>query len=162
MAAYETHGESDEWYTPKWVIEAIGLDYDLDPASPPEGPRHVLAGTYYCQNGEGREWLGRVWMNPPFGNQETKRLWLARFFSHGHGVALLPDRTSAPWFHEYAPMADALLWVRGKIKFERPDGSIGKSPGTGTVLMACGPDCVDALRRSDLGFVQTKRLGGWA
>lgn len=92
-------------------------------------------------------------MNPPFGHQNTKRMWLAKFFSHHCGIALVPDRTSAPWFQEYGPLADAILWVSPKIKFVRPDGTIGGSPGTGTALLAAGNRAVVALLRSKLGFV---------
>jgi len=92
-------------------------------------------------------------MNPPFGHQRHKREWLARFFEHGNGIALVPDRTSAPWFQEYAPKADAICWVTPKIKFERPDGTRGEWPGTGTALLAAGSKGATALIRSRLGFV---------
>jgi hypothetical protein len=92
-------------------------------------------------------------MNPPFGHQSTKRAWLAKFFAHGSGIALVPDRTSAPWFQEYGPKADAILWVSPKIKFERPDGTRGEWPGTATALIAAGARAVNALLRCGLGFV---------
>jgi len=40
---------------------------------------------------------------------------------------------------------DLLLFVAPKIKFERPDGSLGEQPGNGTVLMALGRRGVAAL-----------------
>jgi hypothetical protein len=154
MAAYEAPGESDEWYTPAYIFEALRERFTLDVAAPPEGPRHVPADAWLSVDGHIAEsWTGFVWMNPPFGHQRTKRLWLSAFFAHGNGIALVPDRTSAPWFQEYAPMADAICWVAPKIKFERPDGSVGVSPGTGTALFAAGDRAVAALLRSGLGFV---------
>jgi hypothetical protein len=81
---------------------------------------------------------------------------MRKFFAHGNGIALLPDRTSAPWFQEFARKADALLFVSPKIKFEREDGTIGESPGTGTTLFASGTRASSALMRADkagLGFV---------
>jgi hypothetical protein len=36
------------------------------------------------------------------------------------------------------PRAEALLWPRGKTEFIRPDGSIGRSPGHGIVLVGMG------------------------
>ena len=158
MAAYESAGETDEWYTPKYIFDAIGEHFDLDVACPPEGPRHTPATSFFCEGALERTWFGFVWMNPPFGHQSTKRKWLRKFFAHGNGIALVPDRTSAPWFQEFAPLADAVLWVSPKIKFERPDGTIGDSPGTGTSLLAAGDRAVRALvRASSLGFV-TKTL----
>lgn len=153
MAAYEAAGETDEWYTPQYIFDALGEKFDLDVACPPEGPRHVPAAAWLSSGGLESAWHGFVWMNPPFGHQSTKRAWLRKFFGHGNGVALVPDRTSAPWFQEYAPLADAILWVSPKIKFERRDGTCGESPGTGTALFAAGSRAVEALRRSKLGFV---------
>ena len=154
MAAYEAQGQSDDWYTPRYIFDALGDCFDLDVASPREGPRHVPAARYFYADALARDWRGFVWMNPPFGHQKTKRLWLRRFFDHGNGIALVPDRTSAPWFQEFAPRAGAMLFVAPKIKFERPDGSIGESPGTGTVLLAAGARAIAALRPAkSLGFV---------
>lgn len=124
MAAYEKQGESDEWYTPRYIFDALGLSFDLDVACPPEGPRHVPAANYFYEGALERVWHGLVWMNPPFGHQSTKVLWLQKFFEHGNGIALLPDRTSAPWWQKFAPLADAVLFVTPKVKFEMPEGSI--------------------------------------
>jgi len=153
MAAYENHGESDEWYTPLWVFDALKVSFDLDVAAPFEGPRHVPAKRWFSQNALSFKWDGFVWMNPPFGNMVTKRAWLSKFFDHGDGIALLPDRTSAPWWQEAAVRSSAVLFVAGKIKFEKPDGTIGKSPGTGTCLFAAGARAREVLVSSGLGFV---------
>ena len=154
MAAYEAAGETDEWYTPRYIFDALGVSFDLDVAAPKQGPRHVPAKRYYWEKSLEREWGGLVWMNPPFGHQSTKRLWLRKFFDHGNGIALVPDRTSAPWWQEFAPLADAVLFVAPKIKFERPDGTRGESPGTGTTLFASGMLALDALvGAKDLGTV---------
>lgn len=155
MAAYEAHGETDEWYTPRYIFDALGVHFDLDVAAPIDGPRHVPCSAWFFSGALHRDWHGLVWMNPPFGHQSTKRRWLHKFFEHGDGVALVPDRTSAPWFQEFAPLADAILFVAPKIKFERPDGSRGEQPGTGTALLAAGPLAAAALRNAEaasLGF----------
>lgn len=153
MAAYEAAGETGEWYTPRYIFDALGERFDLDVASPSNGPRHVPTSRWLSSGALEAEWDGFVWMNPPFGHQAHKRAWLRKFFEHANGIALAPDRTSAPWFQEYAPLADAICWVSPKIKFERPDGSIGQWPGTGTALFAAGPRAVQAINQSGLGFV---------
>lgn len=150
--SHEAHGQSDDWYTPAYIFEALGVQFDLDVAAPPVGPRHVPAKRWLSRNegGLSTEWPKGdfVWMNPPFGHQRTKREWLAKFFAHGNGIALLPDRTSAPWWQEYAPRASAVLFVSPKVKFERPDGTIGEQPGTGTTLLAAGDRGAAALFRA--------------
>jgi len=69
-----------------------------------------------------------------------------------NGIALVAARTSADWFHEIVvPNAQLLCFPNGKTKFIRPDGSIGKEPGTGVVLIGMGEVSCTALRRSGLG-----------
>ena len=152
MGVHERAGESDEWYTPKYIFDALNETFDLDVAAPPEGPRYVPAKAWRSELSLIVPWYGFVWMNPPFGNQSTKRDWLEKFFNHGNGVALMPDRTSAPWWQEYAPKASSILFVSPKVKFERPDGTLGESPSTGTCLMASGD-------RADAALIRANSLG---
>lgn len=142
---HETRGKSDDWHTPKYIFDAMGVHFDLDVAAPAAGPMHTPATQWYSHSSLDHNWWGFIWMNPPFGHQSTKREWLSKFFAHGNGVALLPDRTSAPWWQEYAPQADTILFVSPKIKFERLNGSVGEQPGTGTVLLAAGSSGLKAL-----------------
>lgn len=160
--------ENSEWYTPKYIFDALGIHFDLDVAAPIGGPRHVPTKKWLTQtqNGLVSPWHGLVWMNPPFGHMRHKKSWLQRFFAHDNGIALMPDRTSAPWFQEFAPLADVICWVSPKIKFERPDGTHGKSPGEGTVLLGAGKAASTALIHCNLGMVTRTsplwryRLGG--
>jgi hypothetical protein len=158
MAAYENAGKSDDWYTPKYIFEALGLHFNTDVASPSDGPRYVPCDNWISSGSLDKSWRGLIWMNPPFGHQSTKRLWLRKFIQHGDGVALVPDRTSAPWFQEAAPLMDAICFVSPKIKFERPDGSCGQSPGTGTALLAIGEQSMAALLGCGLGMVVRPRI----
>lgn len=154
--SHEMSGESDEWYTPKYIFDALGVVFDLDVASPPEGPRYVPARNYYSEGALEKDWKGFVWMNPPFGNQSNKRKWIKKFLDHGYGLALLPDRTSAPWWQEFAREAEIIMFVSPKIKFERPDGSVGESPGAGTTIFGCGGFSKVILERAtSLGSVFT-------
>jgi hypothetical protein len=51
---------------------------------------------------------------------------------------LTPDRTSAPWWQDFAPRAGLILFVSPKIKFIGIDGAPGSSPAQGTSLLAVG------------------------
>ena len=33
MSHWEATGKSDEWYTPKYIFDALGAEFDLDPAN---------------------------------------------------------------------------------------------------------------------------------
>jgi hypothetical protein len=146
-------GASDEWYTPPFIFDALGLTFDLDPCSP--GPYHwVPARKVYTIDDDGlsKTWTGVVFMNPPFGGRNGQVPWLRKFVEHGNGVAIVAARTSSGWFHEFAPKVDVLLFPRGKTKFIRPDGSVGGSPGTGIVMLGMGETASNALRKSGLGL----------
>jgi len=158
MGQWETKGESDEWYTPAYIFDALGETFDLDVAAP-HCPTHVPADETRSLGDLPAEWpdFAFVWMNPPFGGRNGLVPWLDYFFAHAHGIALTPDRTSTDWWQDAVGKADAVLFMRGKVKFERPDGSIGKSPANGTTLFASGKRAVAALRRaSTLGIVMEK------
>lgn len=152
-------GKSDDWYTPPEIFNALGLVFDLDPCSP--GPSHwVPALQIYTKADDGLSlpWHGLVWMNPPFGGRRGHVPWLEKFLVHGNGIGLVRAYTSADWFHEHAVRAQTMLFPRGKTQFIRPDGSIGKSPGHGVVLLGMGEQANTALERCDLGlFVDITR-----
>jgi hypothetical protein len=148
VSYWDTPGRSDEWYTPPEVFAALGCRFDLDVAHPAGATTHVPADHFLTSNGLTAPWSGFVWMNPPFGGRNGVEPWLDRFFAHGHGVALTPDRTSAPWFRKAWGQADAVLFTP-KLRFIRPDGSRGKSPSNGTALWAAGARGVAALVRAE-------------
>jgi hypothetical protein len=142
-------GASDEWYTPAYVFDALGLEYGDDVASPGQ---HITpwipANRFITQDSLAAKWRGLVWMNSPFGGRNGLVPWLTKFFEHGNGIALTPDRTSAPWWQTFAAKADAVHFVSPKIKFIDANGQPGPSPADGTTLMAAGPIAVEALRRA--------------
>ena len=142
-------GATDEWYTPRYVFTAMGATFDLDVAHP--GPPHaawVPATNFITTGSIIKRWSGFVWMNPPFGGRNGLVPWLIRFVEHGNGVARVPDRTSAPWWQQFAREADLVLFVSPKIKFIGRDGQPGKSPAQGTSLMAIGARGCHALQRA--------------
>lgn len=147
--SHEARGKSNEWYTPWYIFEAFGCRFDLDVASPADHETCVPADRFLTETGLTEPWSGFVWMNPPYGHQSTKRLWLAKFFDHGNGIAIVPDRTSAPWFREAWWRADAVVFVP-KVKFHRWDAQKsrwdrGNGPGTGSAIIAAGERAVEVL-----------------
>jgi len=151
MALHEQSvGKTDEWYTPKYIFDALDCEFDMDVASP-EDRTHccVPAKKFIVRDSLIVRWSGFVWMNPPFGARNMLHFWLDKFFHHHNGIALVPDRTSAPWWQRHAPKSDAVLFVAKKIKFIGADGVPGKSPAQGTCLLASGERATEALRRAE-------------
>lgn len=78
----------NDYYTPPWLVElarqAMG-GLDLDPASHWTANRVHRAGTFYhkYRSAFERPWFGRVWLNPPYGENQKwfepiLRYWGAR------------------------------------------------------------------------------------
>lgn len=156
MSYWEAPGATNEWYTPPYIFKALGERFDLDVAHPATRDPITPCDCFLSGGSLHRPWFGFVWMNPPFGGRNGLVPWLDKFMAHGDGIALVPDRTSAPWWQAAATQADAILFVAGKIRFLRPDGTEGVSPSNGTCLMAKGDRAVAALQRSGLGLVLTR------
>lgn len=143
-------GQSDEWYTPKYIFDALGCCFDLDVAAPQSGPPHVPCVKWHWRDSLELEWSGFIWMNPPFGGRNGLIPWMDKFLNHANGIALTPDRTSAPWFQNAWRRADAVLFIP-KVKFLRPDGSQGAQPSNGTALWGVGDMAVISLKRAEKG-----------
>lgn len=159
MSHWESSGKSDEYYTPKYVFDALQCVFDLDVAAPEDRTFiSVPAVEFITSDSLEKNWKGFVWMNPPFGKRNSISNWLQRIHIHGNGIALTADRTSAPWWQNAAIQCDAVLFVNGKIPFIRPDGSIADQPSNGTTLFGYGHRGVEALlqaQRNGLGIVKT-------
>lgn len=141
-------GATDEWYTPEHVFEALGCSFDMDVASPNPPVPWIPTSRHLWSNSLEQDWRGFIWMNPPFGARNGIVPWLRKFFKHANGIALTPDRTSAPWWCSFAAEAHKVLFVSPKLKFIGADGKPGTSPAQGTSLMAVGSRGVAALHRA--------------
>lgn len=141
--------KSVEWYTPAWIFEAMGLQFDLDPSSPHDAETFVPAATKYTvfDDGLSKPWFGRVWLNPPYSAKTGH--WVRRMIDHGNGIALLFSRTDATWCQEAIANADATLFVAGRVEFIPGRENMHKRSraGAGPVLFAFGKECAEALRK---------------
>lgn len=109
----------DDCYTPRWVFDAMGLEFDLDVASPPGGPWHVPAKAYYTAEDDGltSPWNGLVWCNPPYSKF---RPWAERWAAHERGVLMgtyAPENAVTPIV---LGSAECVAFV--SVKFTKPDG----------------------------------------
>lgn len=136
---------SDDYYTPSWVFERMGITFDLDVCAPPGGISWIPAERYYTQEDDGlaQPWEGRVWMNPPYSGVEP---WADRMIDHGHGVALLPY--SRGWWRVRmweAAHGIAEINTSTRVTFIRD----GKPADIffPVFFAAFGEDCVEAISR---------------
>lgn len=142
---------SDDYYTPKWLFDALGLRFALDVASPPQGPPYVPCDKFYtlADDGLAQPWDGLVWMNPPYSKPKP---WVAKFLRHNNGLALLPN-TRSQWYWEMWN-SDATV-VSFNLAFERPGQD--KPVGAGvfpTSVWALGDTAKEALVKANFGKVR--------
>lgn len=108
------------------------------------------------------QWLGRVWLNLPYGPDQRK--YMTRMVNHFNGIAMLGARPDTALFQRYVfGHATAVLFLEGRVALFR-DGEPDKSSAAPRALAAYGEDDAWALRRSGLKgyFVWTesaKRTG---
>lgn len=141
---------TDEWYTPKYVIDALG-EFDLDPCAP-VNPLFQTAKTMYNINDDGlkQEWEGRVFLNPPYSRPLIER-FVEKMAEHNNGIALLFNRCDNRMFHEIIlKKAEGMMFLRKRIRFLRPDGSQGDSPGRGSILVAFGEENAKILKSCEM------------
>lgn len=133
--------QTDTWLTPPDLIKALG-PFDMDPCCPPIMPWRTALRMLHAGADDGlkSEWLGRVWLNPPFGPRPLVRSFMQRMAQHGCGTALLAARTETDLFFETVwTKASALLFLRGRPHFHYPDGRRARAnSGAPIVLIAYG------------------------
>lgn len=155
-------GSSDDWITPKWLVDRLG-PFDLDPCACIPQPWPCAKRQYTAEdNGLMLPWDGLVWCNPPYGSKAGA--WLNRLALHGNGIALMFARTETRAFTANVwPFASMLLFLCGRLTFNRPDGSAprqGHNSGGPSVLIGYGSTAKVRLRECrDLGAcVRVERI----
>ena len=137
---------SDDYDTPKWIFDALGVEFDLDVACPADGPLYTPCKAFYTQEDDGlvQDWHGKVWMNPPFSHTND---WAYRFMAHANGICLVP-MGKTKWFDKLWQTADAVMALPPNLKFEQGGIFIH------TCLYAYGKSNVATLKQSGIGRVR--------
>jgi hypothetical protein len=140
---------TDVWLTPPSILKALG-EFDLDPCSSLNRPWDTAKNHYTVEDdGILQPWYGRVWCNPPYGKGMNP--FLQKMVQHGNGIVLIFARTETKAFFDYVwNRADAILFLKGRLKFHYPDGAQGGTAGSPSVLIAYGAENVKALEQSGL------------
>lgn len=137
-------GKTNTWLTPLYLIHSLG-EFDLDPCAF-EGHETAKNMIYLPNDGLAANWSGRVWLNPPYGCNIGA--WLQKLQSHGNGIALVFGRTDTAWFHSLSP--DLIFFIKGRIKFLKPDFTEGTNAGHGSILLAFGRNNAGAILNSSI------------
>ena len=147
-------GATDDWLTPPWFLKLLGAPraFALDPCCPARMPWRTAERMVHADREDGLAlpWNGRVFLNPPYG--PAIRHWLEKLAAHGNGIALVPARTEVEsWFWPYVwEAATAVVFLRGRLCYHRPDGTKARDAGHGSVVAAYGRSSANLLRRAGL------------
>lgn len=147
----QVRGETDDWITPRWIIDLLG-PFDLDPCESDFQPWPCAVKGIKKPLGLLVPWEGRVWCNPPYGDQIGD--FLERCWQHGNAIAIVFARTETKaFFRTVWGKADGLLFLRGRMRFCRPDGREHQGSrncaGAPSVLIAYGKENAERLHRLD-------------
>ena len=145
-------GTTDDHYTPKFIFEALGVEFDIDVAAPPGGVPWIPAKRWLSiiEDGLATPWIGKVWCNPPYSKITP---WAHKLLKHGNGIALLPVGKSL-WFDKLWLQADGILTLPSSLRFIRSEGKSPAGIMTSTMLFAFGSSNRLILENSGLGRVR--------
>jgi len=117
----------NEHYTPDHILEAVyacfgGRPY-LDPCSN-EGEPNVKATRHFTRadNGLEQEWMGQVFVNPPYNPAGELGRWTEKLLKEWHSgrisqaLYLVPAYTDTAWWSYMAPFP--VLLIRGRLTFK--------------------------------------------
>jgi site-specific DNA-methyltransferase (adenine-specific) len=131
---------SCEWATPhelftRWSAQ-LG-PFDLDVCATPDNAKCARFFTK-AEDGLRQPWTGKVWMNPPYGDEISQ--WVRKAWeSVTEGTAelvvcLVPVRRSG-WWHDWVNGKAEVIPLRGRVRFIGPDGKAGQSPFDSELLV---------------------------
>lgn len=139
------HLEGDEWYTPKWLFDALRIKFSIDVCAPKDRT-HVTtpAEQFFSEEDDGlnQKWHGTIWCNPPYSTPEP---WAMRCVQHANGLLLSHIPMNAAWCIEVWNTCDGIRLFQA-MEFVRPDGTIQR-PGNWLQLAAWGANATKALEQ---------------
>jgi hypothetical protein len=136
---------ADDCYTPRWVFDAMGLEFDLDAAAPFGGPLHVPAKRWYtaAEDGLTQPWDGLTfapwahkWAATPraclMGTYTPGTAWFPFVFAAADAVAFITCEFLRPGLPPIRPMHGLFVAFRG-VGVE-PAGRLAAADKFGAVL----------------------------
>ena len=152
----EHRPDTNDWHTPPWVFDGMGVEFDLDVCAPPGGVDWIPARKSLSESDDGllTPWSGWVWCNPPYS---APAQWCRKWAKHAPGGCLLirSDLSTAGPNIAFGA-AHAIYFAPKRINFVNGHGAGTGAVAFSTVLLARGDRCVAGLHR----LAQT--LGGHA
>lgn len=111
--------KTDLWSTPQAFFDKLNdeFGFELDVCATLDNAK---CKKFFTEKDDGlaQEWIGVVWMNPPYGREIGD--WMRKANESARTgatvVCLVPSRTDTRWWHEYA-IQHEVRFIRGRLKF---------------------------------------------
>lgn len=129
---------TDDWETPASFFSSMVDKYGVFDVDVCASATNAKCAVFYdkAQDGLKQPWIGKCWMNPPYGRDI--KLWMKKAYEASKAgatvVCLVPARTDTAWWHDYA-MHGEITFIRGRLKFGT---SVNSAPFPSAVVVFKG------------------------
>ncbi|HHZ94726.1 MAG TPA: adenine methyltransferase [Flavobacteriales bacterium] len=135
--------ETDNWSTPQEFFDKLNWrfgPFDLDPCA---STHNTKCANFFSEpeNGLLKSWKGHtVFCNPPYGRGIDA--WIKKGYEEGQDpdtmvVMLIPSRTDTRYWHEYVMKAEAVYFIKGRLRF---GDSTNSAPFPSAVVVFTKPE----------------------
>lgn len=133
--------KTNEWYTPRDLFKKLDdeFHFTLDPCCTKYSAKCEKFFTIE-DDGLKQDWDNNVvFINPPYGRDIKK--WIKKAHDEFYAykkvtcVLLIPARTDTSYWHDYIFGKAEVRFMRGRVKFEREDGTTGDSAPFPTAIV---------------------------
>jgi phage N-6-adenine-methyltransferase len=120
LNAMHTGPRREDWETPAAIFDPLHAEFGftLDVAA---HDQNAKCPDFLSESDDALalEWSGVCWLNPPYGKQIGE--WVAKAYREALSgrattVCLIPARTDAGWWHDYA-MKGEVRFIRRRVRF---------------------------------------------
>jgi len=148
---HKQYSKNDDYYTPPWVFEALGLTFDTDVCAPIDGIPWIPAKKHYHLKIDGllQPWEGLIWCNPPYSQPKP---WIEKWLEHNNGIMLVQMSRSNGFIRLWEE-SDAIVALTSRIQFVHLSGE-KRGIFMPVALFAKGEIATTALKKSNLGRVR--------
>jgi len=128
-----------DWATPKAFFDALNEEFNFT-VDVCASEWNAKLERYWSEVDDSLSlsWVGEVcFMNPPYG-RDIKH-WVKKAYEESLKgavvVGLIPSRTDTSYWHDYIQDKADVRFIRGRLKFERPEGACDPAPFPSAVII---------------------------
>ena len=144
---------NDEMFTPKWIFDALDIEFDLDVASSYNQFVQVPTKSRFTIDDDAlqQDWVGLIWMNPPFSGVTP---WVDKWLDHANGFCLVPLSSNGKWVNKLWESDAMVTYLPPNMAFIGGQDGIEVKHRWRCALWAIGDQAIEILKQSHIGKVR--------